>query len=382
MADRRAAEAFPPGEFIMEELEARNWTQLELAEIVGRHPNVINDIILKKRSITPEIAKALGEAFGTSAHYWMNLESSYQLWLAKDTDNIISRRAKLYQLAPIKEMTRRHWIESSENINVLEKRVSRFFELTNLDVPIQFYHAARRGTEEIIPSQYAWLFRAKQLAHAVHANKFSNHSFKEGLNSLKKLLLSAVEVRQIPKILADAGIRFIVLEQIPHSKIDGVTFWLNESSPVIALSLRYDRIDWFWHTLAHELGHVKRHDGMKSNVILDTDLVGDNIQILGQKTEAEREADEFAVEFLIPKSELDNFVMRIRPLYGRNKIINFASRIQVHPGIVVGQLQFKNEIPYSAHRTMLEKVRHILTQSALTDGWGQIIPVFDDREAA
>jgi HTH-type transcriptional regulator/antitoxin HigA len=384
MTNRKVAEVFPPGEFIMEELEARNWSQIELSEIIGRQPKVINDVILGKRSITPEIAKALGEAFGTSPQYWMNLESSYQLWLAKDTDNVISRRAKLYRIAPIKEMIRRHWIEPSRNIEVLEKQVMRFFGMKNLDQPIHFGHAARRGTQEIIPSQNAWLFRAKQLAYAVHAKSFSDQSLRNGLVLLKKLLASAVEVKQAPKVLAEAGIRFVILEHLPQSRIDGVTFWLGDKIPVVALSLRFDRIDWFWYTLAHELSHVKQRDGLKNNVItLDTDLVGDNTQPpLEKRTESERQADLFATEFLVAQSELDNFILREQPLYRKPKILNFAHRIGVHPGIVVGQLQFRNEIHWSVHRKMLEKVRHIITQSALTDGWGQTLPIFGDKEAA
>ena len=83
MAERKIAEVFPPGEFIKEELEARGWSQIDLSEIIGRQPNVVNEIIMGKRSITPETATALGEAFGTSAQLWMNLESAYQLWKSK-----------------------------------------------------------------------------------------------------------------------------------------------------------------------------------------------------------------------------------------------------------------------------------------------------------
>ncbi|MGA9111331.1 MAG: helix-turn-helix domain-containing protein, partial [Smithella sp.] len=70
MINKKVAEVFPPGEFIKEELEARNWSQTELAEIIGRQPNVISELIMGKRSITPETANALGDAFGTSAQYW------------------------------------------------------------------------------------------------------------------------------------------------------------------------------------------------------------------------------------------------------------------------------------------------------------------------
>lgn len=379
MTDRKIAEAFPPGDFLKEELEARNWSQVELAEIIGRQPYVVNELIMGKRPITPEIAKALGEAFSTSAQYWMNLESIYQLWRTRDSDNVISRRAKLYQIAPIKEMVKRHWLEPSENIEVLESRVRLFLEIKSLDESPRLAHAARKGTQDISPAQMTWLFRAKQLAHGVHAKPFSDQSFNECLARLKRLLHNVQEIRHVPTVLGEGGIRFFVVEQLPQTRIDGVTLWLDNKSPVIVLSLRFDRIDWFWYTLAHELGHVKKRDGLK-DIMLDTDLVGDNAQKTEDKSEAERNADLFAVEFLIEQESLDNFIMCVGPLYGKQNILGFAKRIGVHPGIVIGQLQFRKEIPWSSYRQALEKVRHIIIQSSLTDGWGHMPPIFKNEE--
>lgn len=372
MSARQIAEAFPPGEFIKEELEARQWSQLDLAEIIGRHPNVVSGLILSKRSITPDTAKALADAFGTSAGYWMNLQSAYQLWRTRNADDAIARRSKLYGFAPIKEMIRRHWIEPSENVDVLESRVLKFFEIKSLDEKPQFLHAARKGTSyfEVTPAQLAWLFRAKHLAQAVHAANFTDHRFNDALTQLKDLLASTEEIRHVPKILADCGIRFLVVEPLPKTRIDGVTFWLDERSPVIALSVRYDRIDWFWHTLSHEFGHVNVKDGLNATIKLDTDLVGEEAQPFEEKEENEKLCDAFATEFLVKQSELENFILRVRPLYGKLRVMGFANRIHVHPGIVVGQLQRQKQIQWSYYRDMLDKVRHIITQSALTDGWG------------
>ena len=290
MNERKVAEVFPPGDFIKEELDERGWSQAELADIIGRLPDEVSRVISGARAITPEIARELGEAFGTSAQYWMNLESSYQVHRAKDADSAISRRARLYGLAPIREMVRRRWLETSENIDVLEQRVCRFFETSNLDAPVAFPHAARRGTQEITPAHTAWLYRAKQLAGAVHAKPFSERSFMNGLKELKGLLANAQDVRHVPRVLAEAGIRFLVIEHLPTTKVDGVAFWLDEQSPVIALSLRYDRIDSFWFTLAHELGHVSRRDGLRNTVVIDTDLVGEAAMPKEQESQAERKA--------------------------------------------------------------------------------------------
>ena len=79
MPKRMVAEAFPPGEFIQEELEARGWTQADLAYIMGRPPRVVSEVVAGKRSVSPQTANELGEAFGTDPQFWLNLEASYRL---------------------------------------------------------------------------------------------------------------------------------------------------------------------------------------------------------------------------------------------------------------------------------------------------------------
>jgi HTH-type transcriptional regulator/antitoxin HigA len=90
------------------------------------------------------------------------------------------------------------------------------------------------------------------------------------LHALRMLLSNAEDVRKVPQVLADGGIRFLLLEALPGTKIDAACFWLSADAPVVALSLRYDRVDWFWHVVLHELDHVQKKAGM-----LETNLVGD-----------------------------------------------------------------------------------------------------------
>lgn len=81
MNKRKPAQVFPPGEFIKEEMEARGWTQDELAEIMNHPRLLVNKLLAGKKEITPETAHDLGEAFGTGPEIWMNLESAYRLSL-------------------------------------------------------------------------------------------------------------------------------------------------------------------------------------------------------------------------------------------------------------------------------------------------------------
>jgi len=372
MSERIPAEVFPPGEFIKEELEAREWTQADLAEILGRPPRLVSEIINGKRAISPETAQGLGEAFGTGAQFWMNLESAYQLARIKHPDDGVARKAHLYSKAPIKEMIKRGWIEPSHSVDVLEKQILDFFELTRLDDEIRFGAAARQSTSymDVTPMQCAWLFRAKKLARAVQVKPYTPQRLEACLEQLRRLLESPEEVRHVPRILADAGIRFVVLEPLPQTRIDGVCFWLNDISPVIALSFRYDRLDWFWFTLFHEMEHVKNGDGRERPARVDMDLVGDQALRTEEKPEVEQQADRFAAQFLIPEGQLEHFMARVRPLYSKQRILGFAARLHIHPGIVVGQLQRRNEIKYAHSRDMLLKVRDSVIASAVTEGWG------------
>lgn len=368
-------EAFPPGEYIREELETRGWSQLDLAEILGRPPQAVNEIISGKRAITPDTAHALADAFGTSAQLWMNLDTAYQLARLPGRDNSISRKAKLYEIAPLKDMQKRGWIERSSNIAVLESQVLDFYGIASLDQPIYLHHAARKSTDygAISPAQLAWLYRARNLAGAVSTTgKFSKQTLAKALVELAGLKAEVEETRKVASVLARAGIRFVIVEPLPHSKIDGVCFWLANESPVVALSLRFDRIDWFWHTLMHEMAHVENGEG-KENPTLDTQLVGSDAQPFDQKMDKEKTADLFASSFLVDQSKLDSFIARVHPLYSRVRIGAFAHKVHVHPGIVVGQLQHRKKIAYAHSREYLVKVKEVVTASTLTDGWGESV---------
>ena len=375
MEERNPAEVFSPGEFIKEELEARGWTQEDLAEILGRPFRLVNELVGGKRGITPETAKGLGSAFGTRAQLWMNLESSYRLSLNDSEHLLVERRAALYEKAPVRLMVKRGWIEDSSNIDVLDQRLRVFFGVDNLDNIPQLNCMARKSTNELTIEQKAWLFRVKNLAQAVHVEQYSKKRLDVALAQLKTMLNDEANIRLIPKVLANSGIKFLIVEPLPSSKIDGVSFWIN-GIPVIALSLRFDRIDSFWHTLMHEIGHIKNEDGLRNNcIIVDTDL----LERYQDDRPYEKAADEFAVKFLVPQDELENFINRIQPIYSKNKIILFAKRVGVHPGIVVGQLHYRGReqggLDYSHSRDLLTKIRQFIINSALTDGYGQMLPV-------
>lgn len=369
MNARIPAEVFPPGEFLKEELEARGWTQVELSEILDRPPRLVSEIVSGKRAITPETAKGLAAAFeGTSPHYWMNLETSYQLSKAELETSVVSLRAKLYGNFPVKEMIRRGWIEPSDNLDVLVDRFLQYFEIRSLDETPEFKHAAKKTRYDTPDSrlQLAWLIRAKQVAKTVRVGKFSEDALEAAIAELRGCLSDVRSIAKVPSILAKAGVCFVVVEFLPSAKLDGACFWLDGVAPVVALSVRLDRVDNFWHTLFHELDHIAHGDAKDSVIIEDFE------ELKGKKMPAnERRANEAAAEYCVPQQSLDAWLASSDRNFSRHKIVAFARQVNVHPGLVVGQLQRREIIPWSFHRELLEKVRGFVAQLDVTDGFGK-----------
>lgn len=73
------SEVQPPGYFIRQELEARNWTPHDLAFMLETHEQDVNLLLSGKLGISPEMAKALGEAFGVPPDFFANLQKAYDL---------------------------------------------------------------------------------------------------------------------------------------------------------------------------------------------------------------------------------------------------------------------------------------------------------------
>ena len=69
-----------PGEILLEEfLEPLGISQYRLAKAIGKPASAITDIVHGRRSITAEMAWLLGEALGTTAQFWLNLQATYDL---------------------------------------------------------------------------------------------------------------------------------------------------------------------------------------------------------------------------------------------------------------------------------------------------------------
>lgn len=368
--DQAVQRVFPVGKHIKDELVARGWTQSDLAYVMGRKASEVGNLMAGRRQLSPELAQELGVVLGRGAAYWLGLDNAYRLSQTDYVDQAVLLRSELFSF-PVKEMQKRGWIPETLNAEELRQELEFFFSDKGLWVEgphsyeLPFAASFKRTIQEssLNNAEKAWLARATQLAKACPVATFHESGIPKLKADLRRLAAKTQAAHRAPALLTSAGIRFVVVEPLPKVKIDGAAFWLDSTSPVIAMSLRADNIGSFWFALLHEMDHIEHKD----------DFSFDDLQTTPNDSKEER-ASLNAANSLVPQHELEEFIRACTPRYSEARINNLATRLQIHPGIIVGQLQHRGEISFAAHRKLLTKVRDLVTQFAFTDGWGQPIP--------
>lgn len=373
-----------PGQLIESILNERGWSKRILAIVIGVDETGLNKIIAGKRPLNAALALTIGELLGVEPERLLELQKSYDLAQARIVavpDPGRQKRATLYGDLPISDMIKRGWLnaESVRDVQAVENSLIDFFEADSLDDIEILPHAAKK-TEVfggVNPSQLAWLYRVRQIASDFYVGRYSKKALQLAIPKLNALLTAPEETRKVPRILAECGIRYVVVETIPGAKIDGVCFWLNNEAPVVGMSLRYDRMDNFWFVLRHELEHVlQEHGREKSNAMLDAELEGEKAGTGANIAEEERVANEASLNFCVPQEKLEGFIARKSPFFAERDILGFARSIKVHPCLIAGQIQHRTK-RYDRFRNHLVKIRSKVAPSALVDGWGDVAPVGD-----
>lgn len=371
-----------PGDYIDGLLAQRGWTQRVLATVMSIEETSISKLIKNKRPVTAELALALEAAFSIPAERFLGIQKDYELANARRAakpNPAAIQRAQLIGALPIPEMIKRGWLDVPDVRDgaKLEAELIRFFNASTVaDIEV-LPHAAKKTdvSDETTPPQLAWLYRVKQIASEMLVTPYSQFSVRRASELLRELTLSPESARKVPRILSEAGIRFVIVESLPHAKIDGVCFWLDDASPVIGLSMRHDRIDNFWFVLRHELEHViQGHGKGGGQIVVDANLEGERAGVGPDVSADERVANAAAAEFCVPQKTMDQFIARKAPFFAERDILGVAATLRVHPGLVAGQLQHRTG-RYDRFRNHLVKMRSIVAPNALVDGWGDVVPV-------
>jgi HTH-type transcriptional regulator / antitoxin HigA len=369
-----------PAQLIESQLQARGWSQRILARILQISESALSGIMRGKTPISTDLALHLNAVLGISPDELLRLQTEYELAKAQLEFRLqpdLSTRALIFGQLPISEMISRGWLRDVTDVRdeKVEPALCKFFGVESVNDIEILPHAAKKTKVlgDATPAQLAWLYRVKQLAIDLPAAKFSEGGLRAAMPKLRTLLVSPNAAHKVPKIMMESGIRYVIVESLPAAKIDGVCFWLDDRTPVIGMSLRYDRIDNFWFVLRHEIEHVFRGHG-KSAVMLDVELEKERAGTGQNVSEEERVANGAAADFCIPRHKLLDFIARKSPTFSERDIRGFAATLQIHPGIIAGQLQHETS-RYDLFRNHLVKIRSIVTANAYVDGWGDVAPI-------
>jgi len=140
--------------------------------------------------------------------------------------------------------------------------------------------------------------------------------------------------RLAKEFLEKHGIALIIEPHLPKTYLDGASMLTpKEKTPVIGMSLRYDRIDNFWYCLMHELAHVSNHLKNNNEAFyddLDVDKPGDPREV---------EADEIAGESLIPRDVWA--ASPAKAVRSPQAVERLAKELRIHPAIVAGRIRYE-----------------------------------------
>lgn len=357
----------PPGETLLETLEAKGMTQAELALRMGRPKKTINEIIKGKTSITPETALQLELALGIPASFWNERERRYRESIAEAQQNKqLEQWTDWLEKIPYMELIKKGWIPKFDKPVDQLRSVLTFFGVVSPEqweivwserVGVAFRKSKTYSVDDV--SVAAWLRQAELTGIGIDCSAYDEDGFRKVLKEVRTLTSQVPTPELYQNTLVDlcqqVGVAVALVPELSQSRVFGASQWLSPQRALIGISLYFKKDDQFWFTFFHESAHILLHS--KKEVFVDIENGA------ATSTEIENEANQFAGDILIPPDSLEDFI-RTRPLtrdgkpfFDKEEICSFAAEIGIAPSIVVGRLQhdrildfkFRNEL-----RTKLE----------------------------
>jgi len=340
-------EVSAPGTTLLDLLEERGMTQVELAERTGRPLKTINEIIKGKAIITSETAIQFERVLGASAEFWSQREANYRAYLArqKELEQLATHKEWLRRF-PIKEMKKRGWLTCTDSITEQMIAILNFFGVA---APEQWEYgwtkrklAFRKAMnlKSDVEAISVWLRQGEIEGEKIVCKPFNKEKLLISLKEMRQLTLEKnphVFIPLLTTICAECGIAMVFVQPFPRVPVYGASCWLNPEKALIQLSLRGKTADILWFTIFHEIAHVVKHSKKEFFIEIDNKSI--------TKSTEELEADYFSTEVLIPSSRLTNWLNNNKKLT-LPIILNFAKELGIAPGILVGRLQHINRIRY------------------------------------
>lgn len=315
-------------------MEQQGLKSKDLIPYIGSKSKV-SEVLSGKRALSLNMIRKLNEGLGIPAEV-----------LIKETgktlpDSSIMKHGINF---PFTEMFRRGWFKDfyngtlNEAKELKEELIIKFIGLFNInDFAISYNRKSESQAEpeNINDILMAWRIRVMNKAITEKLPAWNKEVLTdEFFFELAKLSYFQEGPKLAKEFLNKAGIHFVIEQHLNKTHLDGSSMLMPDGSPLIALTLRYDRLDSFWFTLFHELAHVQKHLTEIKMAYFD-----DMFNEMNKKIE--KEADAYAKQMLIQDSLWKSSGLRITSSTAEIKA--FASQLRINPAIPAGRLRYENK---------------------------------------
>lgn len=354
--------AVPPGNTLLETIDALGISQSELADRMGRPKKTINEIIKAKAAITAETAIQLERVLGVPADFWIKLEANYRAALARIEERAaLTQQQSWLQQIPLRELMRRGWLAAKTDPVEQVREALNYFGVASAEIWRRHWEGLQLNTayrhsptfDSSFGALSAWLRRGELEARTVKTAPYDVERFRRVLTESRQWVAKPPNVFQqrLLEEFAKVGVVVLFVPELSGMRVSGATRWLSPDKALIQLTLRHRSEDHIWFTLFHEAAHVLLHQ--KRAVFIDEESQKADKVAPQADTSEENEANRFARDLLIPPASYTQFCL-LRDL-SAPAILAFAKQVEIPPGIVVARLQHDGKLPWQSSLNRLKQ---------------------------
>lgn len=357
-----------PGQIIKRNLEALNWTQEDLAEVIGMSEKSVSLLLNNKQSITVETAILLSKAFESSPEFWLNLEQNYRLRerVEQEKEKEAEIKAEIRRHMPLTEMRKKGWVDYDASLESQIKAFNGFWKVKEPEFSMYkdeaLSYCARQKKDDGIYTKYytaTWLQKAKLTADRIKSVDYSGSALTDLSVNIPAYSLRENGISDFITALNKCGVKFFVLSHLQKTYLDGACF-IHNNNPVIIYTARYNRLDNFWFTMAHEMAHVLLHLKKENDCFLD------NLDETGEGNRKEKEADKAAGTYL----NTDALLKSAEPFsnyFSEEKLLYVSDKTGLNPSLALGILQHYDVISYRTLSKYRVTVKDLIPEKYIAD---------------
>ena len=340
--------AFHPGYYVKEIVDESGLTQEDFAKRLDTTPKNLSLLIRGEQNLSIDIAMKLSRMIGTTVSYWLNLQNAYDALIAEfKSEEELQQEKETFKSLDYKYFRENFGFpDLPRKIDEQITEVRKFLKVATLsvfkkrDMTVSFRSASNEITNSNIIKANVMVQIAINKALAVEAPKSNRMKFKRAVGYALSLTKNHEDFYPLIKnAFLEAGVIFVILPNLPGSKINGATKKL-EKNVMLMVSDRRLNSDTFWFTLFHEIGHIIHGDY--------------GISFEKETGEKEEIANQFAADSLIDPNEYEKFIKE--KVFSLRTIQEFSDAIDRDPGIVLGRLQNDGLVGYDDWT--LQSLRH------------------------